>query len=116
MEDQQAPQALPGPSQQEGVSGDDLERDAIALCARLPPAARRALRALMVLGEEDELETAALEAGHVLVRHAFCAARRRGSDAARQAYTDGALATEAAEIDEALRLQKAAEAKQFEPR
>jgi len=114
MEEQKSRRRLTALAQQEGDSAEDLQRDAAAFHSRLSPAARRALRALMVLGTDSEIEAAALEAGNALVRHAFAIARQRGSEAAKRAYPDGELITEEAEIEEAVRQRRAAEAQRFE--
>jgi hypothetical protein len=109
MEEQDWRRALIDLAQEQGLSAEDLERDALAFYTKFPLAARRVLRALMVLGTDSEIEVAVQEAGNVLVRHAFAIALQRGSEAAKGAYPDVELATEEAEIEEAVRQQKAAD-------
>jgi hypothetical protein len=94
----------------EGRTAREAIRDAVFLYLSLPPAARRALHALSVIGCDEDRAAISEAATPAIVRAGFEAARRTGAAAAARAYPNGRLANEDDVEAEAVRLARAANA------
>ncbi len=92
-------------AEDEGMPLPEVVREAIAFYASLPQAARRSLRVLSALGQS---EAAGAAAERVIVQIGFDAARQHGNDTVAWAYGTVPFASEASEIDKAIRLSNEA--------
>jgi hypothetical protein len=91
----------------EDPADPEFVREAVAFYVRLPLAARRSLRAMVVLGAESDIDAAIHDAGLAIVRRGFDVARRRGRPAAAN------LAVKEMDIEAvAVRLQREAEGRE----
>ena len=88
----------------EGTTVRDLVEEAVSFYAQLPTAARRSLRAMAKLTDDEAVVTAAHAAGRGIVQVGMDLARQRGRQAAGRAYPNGQLPSEQAVEAEAVRL------------
>jgi hypothetical protein len=92
----------------EGTTVPDLVNEAVSFYAHLPAAARRSLRAMASLADDQAVGAAAHAAGSGIVQVGLDVARQRGRQAAGRAYPNGQLPSEQAVEKEAVRLSRAA--------
>ena len=92
----------------EGTTVRELVHEAVDLYARLPAAARRSLRALAALPDDQAVSAMAHAAGHGIVQVGMDLARQRGRRAAARMYPNGQLPSEQAVEREAVRLAREA--------
>ena len=92
----------------EGTTVRDLIAEALELYAQLPAAARRSLRAMTTLADDQSVRAAAHAAGRGIVQVGLDLARQRGRQAAARAYPNGQMASEQAVEREAIRLSREA--------
>lgn len=90
---------------------EDEVRDAMALYALLPPAARRSLQAQVSLARSEQQAALGQAVGHLIVQHGFDLFRALGAEWAVRAYPEGTLATEEEIIEEAVRITREARAR-----
>lgn len=108
MDEQETDPSLDDLADAESMTAREFIDEAVSFYARLPAAARRSLRAMASLAEDQAVGAAAEAAGRGIVPIGMDLARQRGRRAAGHAYPNGQLSSEEAVEKEAVRLSREA--------